>query len=63
MVKINMDLFVKRFQPDRYDFWKEGKDYGCHPEDPHHHKPAPHPDPEHLKMYENDFEDFKLVVN
>ncbi|XP_034254774.1 probable lysine-specific demethylase 4A isoform X2 [Thrips palmi] len=50
MVKINMDLFVKRFQPDRYDMWKEGKDYGCHPEDPHHHKPAPHPDPEYLKI-------------
>ncbi|KAE8752696.1 hypothetical protein FOCC_FOCC000436 [Frankliniella occidentalis] len=44
MVKINMDLFVQRFQPDRYEVWKEGKDYGCHPEDPHHHKPAPHPD-------------------
>lgn len=50
MVKINMDLFVQRFQPDRYELWREGKDYGCHPEDPHHHKPAPHPDPEQLKM-------------
>lgn len=45
MVKINMDLFVQRFQPDRYEKWKEGKDYGCHPEDPHHHKPAPAPHP------------------
>ncbi|KAJ1525297.1 hypothetical protein ONE63_010119 [Megalurothrips usitatus] len=49
MVKINMDLFVQRFQPERYEVWKEGKDYGCHPEDPYHHKPAPHPDPEHLR--------------
>ena len=33
MVQISMDCFVKRFQPDRYDLWKAGKDYGPHPED------------------------------
>lgn len=32
-VKISMDTFVKRFQPERYPFWKEGKDIGHHPED------------------------------
>ncbi|XP_066576461.1 lysine-specific demethylase 4C isoform X2 [Amia ocellicauda] len=26
MVKISMDPFVKRFQPDRYQVWKQGKD-------------------------------------
>uniref|UniRef100_A0A8C5LSX1 [histone H3]-trimethyl-L-lysine(9) demethylase n=1 Tax=Leptobrachium leishanense TaxID=445787 RepID=A0A8C5LSX1_9ANUR len=26
MVKISMDIFVKRFQPDRYQIWKQGKD-------------------------------------
>ncbi|XP_073848965.1 uncharacterized protein isoform X2 [Musca autumnalis] len=34
MVKISMDTFVKRFQPDRYEAWLEGTDYGLHPEDP-----------------------------
>lgn len=32
-VKISMDCFVKRFQPDRYDLWKIGKDVAPHPED------------------------------
>ncbi|XP_007499622.1 lysine-specific demethylase 4C isoform X2 [Monodelphis domestica] len=26
MVKISMDIFVKKFQPDRYHLWKQGKD-------------------------------------
>lgn len=26
MVKISMDLFVRKFQPDRYKLWKAGKD-------------------------------------
>uniref|UniRef100_A0A0K8VTF9 [histone H3]-trimethyl-L-lysine(9) demethylase n=2 Tax=Bactrocera TaxID=47832 RepID=A0A0K8VTF9_BACLA len=34
MVKISMDTFVKRFQPDRYQAWLEGNDVGRHPEDP-----------------------------
>lgn len=50
MVKINMDVFVQRFQPERYEKWKEGKDYGCHPEDPHHHRPAPPPHPDLTEM-------------
>lgn len=33
MVKINMDTFVKRFQPDNYDAWMDGTDIGPHPED------------------------------
>lgn len=28
-----MDTFVKRFQPDRYEDWINGTDYGPHPED------------------------------
>ena len=27
MVKISMDTFVKRFQPDRYDLWVQGRDF------------------------------------
>ncbi|XP_037806126.1 serine-rich adhesin for platelets-like isoform X4 [Lucilia sericata] len=34
MVKISMDTFVKRFQPERYQAWLEGTDFGLHPEDP-----------------------------
>lgn len=26
MVKISMDVFVRRFQPERYKLWKAGKD-------------------------------------
>ena len=32
-VQISMDCFVKRFQPERYELWKAGKDIGAHPED------------------------------
>lgn len=32
-VKISMDTFVKRFQPERFAKWMVGKDPGCHPED------------------------------
>lgn len=31
-VKINMDTFVKRFQPDRFEAWIEGRDIAPHPE-------------------------------
>lgn len=34
MVKISMDTFVKRFQPEKYDDWVNGTDIGPHPEDP-----------------------------
>ncbi|XP_077500831.1 lysine-specific demethylase 4C-like isoform X3 [Amblyomma americanum] len=33
-VKISMDIFVKKFQPERYELWLAGQDVGCHPEDP-----------------------------
>lgn len=42
-VKICMDMFVRKFQPDIYELWKAGKDYGCHPEDPSRHCAAPAP--------------------
>uniref|UniRef100_A0A8D9A3S0 [histone H3]-trimethyl-L-lysine(9) demethylase n=1 Tax=Cacopsylla melanoneura TaxID=428564 RepID=A0A8D9A3S0_9HEMI len=42
-VKISMDTFVKRFQPDRYDLWLQGKDVGPHPEDPSRQSAAPLP--------------------
>lgn len=33
-VKISMQIFVQRFQPDKYEAWLSGKDYGSHPEEP-----------------------------
>ncbi|KAL5016475.1 hypothetical protein ScPMuIL_006064 [Solemya velum] len=32
-VKISMDAFVQRYQPERYELWKAGKDIAPHPED------------------------------
>ncbi|KAH8290239.1 hypothetical protein KR054_001237 [Drosophila jambulina] len=34
MVKISMETFVRRFQPERYENWLKGQDFGCHPEEP-----------------------------
>lgn len=42
-VKISMETFVKKFQPDRYELWKIGKDIGPHPEDPSRISAAPPP--------------------
>ncbi|XP_077201072.1 lysine-specific demethylase 4C isoform X2 [Paroedura picta] len=42
MVTISMDVFVKKFQPDRYQLWKQGKDlYAID-----HTKPTPEMTPE-----------------
>uniref|UniRef100_A0A1B0FDC6 JmjC domain-containing protein n=1 Tax=Glossina morsitans morsitans TaxID=37546 RepID=A0A1B0FDC6_GLOMM len=32
VVKISMDTFVKRFQPERYEDWLAGTHYGQYPE-------------------------------
>ncbi|TMW49394.1 hypothetical protein DOY81_005538, partial [Sarcophaga bullata] len=49
MVKISMDTFVRRFQPERYQAWLEGKDFGLHPEDPPN-AIGPAPLPTHLDV-------------
>ncbi|XP_032069074.1 lysine-specific demethylase 4C [Thamnophis elegans] len=42
MVTISMDIFVRKFQPDRYQLWKQGKDlYNID-----HTKPTPETTPE-----------------
>ena len=43
-VHISMDTFVKRLQPEKYDEWLNGKDFGRHPEEPNA-KPTPAPPP------------------
>jgi jumonji domain-containing protein 2 len=42
-VKISMDTFVQRFQPDRYELWLKGMDFGEHPEFPGRRSLAPPP--------------------
>ena len=43
MVKISMETFVRRFQPEKYENWLKGEDIGCHPEEPNKLYPAPAP--------------------
>lgn len=56
MVKISMDTFVKRFQPERYELWLKGKDIGCHPEQPEKMMPAPHPSGQDILCNKNNTE-------
>lgn len=56
MVKISMDTFVKRFQPDRYELWLKGQDIGCHPEQPEKLMPAPHPSGQDILCNKNNTE-------
>ncbi|XP_021696026.1 probable lysine-specific demethylase 4A [Aedes aegypti] len=57
MVKISMDTFVRRFQPEVYEKWLRGEDYGYHPEDPNTYCASPKPRvlpkkmQEHLQMH------------
>ena len=43
MVKIQMNTFVRKFQPEKYELWLNGRDYGHHPEDPTRQSYAPGP--------------------
>ncbi|XP_014262621.1 lysine-specific demethylase 4B-like isoform X2 [Cimex lectularius] len=52
-VKISMDTFVKRFQPERYDLWLQGKDLGPHPEDPTRVSVAPPPSSQEIQCNKN----------
>ncbi|KAK7792048.1 hypothetical protein R5R35_001682 [Gryllus longicercus] len=56
MVKISMDTFVKRFQPDRYNLWLQGKDIGAHPEDSSRQYAAPAPSPKDILANKNNTE-------
>lgn len=49
-VKICMDVFVRKFQSERYELWKAGKDIGCHPEEPSKMYAAPPPNKLELAM-------------
>ncbi|XP_025191836.1 lysine-specific demethylase 4C-like [Melanaphis sacchari] len=42
-VKISMETFVKRLQPEKYELWLQGNDVGTHPEDPYRTIAAPLP--------------------
>jgi len=34
VVKLDMDKYVKKFQPDKFSSWQDGEDFSLHPEDP-----------------------------
>lgn len=53
MVKISMDTFVKRFQPERYEKWLAGEDIGPHPEEPNKQCAAPMPLPQDILCNKN----------
>jgi len=38
-----METFVRRFQPEKFELWMLGKDFGCHPEDQSKSSFAPSP--------------------
>lgn len=42
-VKINMDIFVKRIQPNEYELWCKKNNIGTHPVAPCHTSKAPLP--------------------
>ncbi|KAK9753201.1 jmjN domain [Popillia japonica] len=56
MVKISMDTFVKRFQPERYEKWLQGLDIGPHPEEPNKNVAAPLPLPQDILCNKNNTE-------
>ncbi|KAK3580963.1 hypothetical protein CHS0354_006990 [Potamilus streckersoni] len=51
-VKISMDTFVRRFQPERYELWKAGRDIAPHPEDDQSKLYNRHSDPDLKKAVE-----------
>lgn len=54
-----MDIFVKTFQPDRYENWLNGQDYGPDPKDPSLITAAPSP-----YVYEDEYytKKYNLVI-
>ncbi|KAK2703004.1 hypothetical protein QYM36_018406 [Artemia franciscana] len=61
MVRISMDTFVKRFQPDRYELWIQGLDVGPHPEDPTKSAPAALPSIDDILCNKNNNETVPLT--
>lgn len=39
-VVVNMEPFIRIYQPDKIDAWMKNQDFACHPEDPPHIKKA-----------------------
>lgn len=56
-VKISMQLYVKKYQPDRYEKWLKGQDIGEDPRDPKHVGAAPKPSPSDLVLSEPDLDE------
>lgn len=62
-VKISMDVFVRKFQSEKYELWRQGKDLGCHPEDPSRNTVAPPPSKFELIIASRREEKKKLTVS
>ncbi|XP_050420976.1 lysine-specific demethylase 4C-like [Adelges cooleyi] len=62
-VKISMDTFVKRIQPDKYELWIRGLDIGPHPEDPSRVFAAPLPSESDILCNKNNMGIPKSYVN
>ncbi|XP_023230236.1 uncharacterized protein LOC111630378 [Centruroides sculpturatus] len=62
-VKISMDVFVRKFQSEKYELWRQGKDLGCHPEDPSRNTVAPPPSKFELIIASRREEKRKLTVS
>ena len=63
-VHISMDTFVKRLQPEKYDDWINGKDFGRHPEEPNG-RPTAAPPPsaeEYLSNSQNSDKEIPLCL-
>ena len=60
MVQISMECFVKRCQPERYENWLAGEDYGRHPEEPDS-RPTPAPPPSLEEFIQNSGEKERLI--
>lgn len=58
MVRISMDCFVKRYQPDKYEQWKAGLDLAPHPEDEYVRAYGGKARGKHIGLQEYDHPDF-----
>jgi len=60
-VSINMTPFVKKFQSECYDDWRQGKDFALHPDDPWYMKRFLQDAVERLAREDIDEEEFKSL--
>lgn len=62
-VRISMDTFVKRFQPEKYSAWLDGNDFGHHPAVASEYLPAPVPTVQDILINKNNTNIPQSVMN